>query len=58
MNNSDFLTPSEAAEYLKICKSTLYKLIKTGKLPAVKAGRQIRIAKCNIDRIFVQTKQQ
>lgn len=53
MNNSEFLTPSEAAEYLKICKSTLYKLIKSGKLPAVRAGRQIRIAKCNIDNMFL-----
>lgn len=53
MNNSEFLTPAEAADYLKICKATIYKIIKTGTLPAVRAGRQIRIAKSNIDKIFM-----
>ncbi|MDY3791445.1 MAG: helix-turn-helix domain-containing protein [Oscillospiraceae bacterium] len=45
MNNSKFFTPAGAADYLKICKATIYKIIKTGTLPAVRAGRQIRIAK-------------
>lgn len=53
MNNSEFLTPSEAAKYLKVCKATIYKLIKSGKLPSVRAGRQIRIAKSNIDNMFL-----
>ena len=53
MNNSEFLTPSEAAKYLKVCKATIYKLINTRKLPAVKVGRVIRIAKSNIDKISV-----
>ncbi|MGN1102053.1 MAG: helix-turn-helix domain-containing protein, partial [Huintestinicola sp.] len=42
-----------AAEYLRVCKATVYKLIKSGKLPAVRAGRQIRIARCNIDKMFL-----
>ncbi|MBP0956076.1 MAG: helix-turn-helix domain-containing protein [Oscillospiraceae bacterium] len=53
MKSSEYYTPAEAAEYLKICKATIYKMIKTGTLPAVRAGRQIRIAKSNIDRIFM-----
>lgn len=58
MNDTEFMTPSEAAKYLRVCKATVYKMIKSGKLPAVRAGRQIRIAKCNIEKIFIQTIQQ
>lgn len=53
MNDTEFMTPSEAAEYLRVCKATVYKMIKSGKLPAVRAGRQIRIAKSNIDNMFL-----
>ena len=53
MNDTEFMTPSEAAEYLRVCKATVYKMIKSGKLPAVRAGKQIRIAKFNIDNMFL-----
>lgn len=52
MPDYDFLTPAEAAEYLRVCKATVYKLIKTGKLPAVRAGKQLRIARSSIDNIL------
>lgn len=37
----------------KMIVEDIYKLINTGKLPAVKVGRVIRIAKSNIEKISV-----
>jgi len=39
------LTPKETAKILKISRSSLYSLLKSGKLPAMKIGRQWRILK-------------
>lgn len=58
MSNYEYITPAEAAEYLKVCKAIVYKLIKTGKLPVVRAGRHIRIARSSIDIMAVPMKLQ
>jgi excisionase family DNA binding protein len=42
MENSDILTVEEAAELLKIPRSSVYKLAQEGKLPAQKVGRHWR----------------
>ena len=42
------LTVKEAAEILRVCTKTIYKIINSGDLPAVKIGREMRIAKSNI----------
>jgi excisionase family DNA binding protein len=44
------LTIEELASYLKIPKSTLYKLVRKGKIPAQKIGRHWRFRKASIDR--------
>ena len=44
------LTIDEMAEYLKIAKSTLYKLAQEGRIPAQKVGRHWRFRKAAIDR--------
>jgi len=44
------LTIDELAEYLKIAKSTLYKLAQQGRIPAQKVGRHWRFRKAAIDR--------
>ncbi|GAX91134.1 helix-turn-helix transcriptional regulator [Effusibacillus lacus] len=44
------LTAEEAAQILKISKYTLYELVKRGKLPAQKIGRQLRIDPDSLDR--------
>jgi excisionase family DNA binding protein len=44
------LTIDELAVYLKIAKSTLYKLAQEGKLPGQKVGRHWRFRKETIDR--------
>ncbi|HHH31005.1 MAG TPA: DNA-binding protein [Polyangiaceae bacterium] len=44
------MTIDELADYLKIAKSTLYKLAQQGRIPAQKVGRHWRFRKVAIDR--------
>jgi len=46
----DILTIVELSTYLKIPKSTLYKLVREGKIPSLKIGRHWRFRKIAIDR--------
>ena len=46
----DVLTIEELSTYLKIPKSTLYKLVREGKVPCQKVGRHWRFRKEAIDR--------
>ena len=45
----DLLTAQEAADYLKLKKSTVYEMIKRGEIPSAKIGKQLRIAKADLD---------
>ena len=51
MNNNEapVLTVDEAAEYLRIPKSSLYKLAQEGKIPAQKVGRHWRFHKATLE---------
>src|SRR3989338_5812378 len=42
-------TLDEVSKYLKLSKSTLYKLSQTGRMPSVKIGKQLRFRKSSID---------
>ena len=44
-----FLTTEEVLEYLHVNLRTIYRLIKAGKIPAVRVGRQWRFRKRDID---------
>lgn len=46
----EVLTIQELAVYLKISKSTIYKLVREGKIPSQKVGRHWRFRKEAIDR--------
>ncbi len=46
----DVLTLGEAAQYLKIAKPTLYRLLEDGKIPAFKVGNQWRFTRELIDK--------
>ena len=46
----EILTIDELSSYLKISKSTLYKLAREGKVPRQKVGRHWRFRKQAIDR--------
>jgi excisionase family DNA binding protein len=53
---SDVLTIEELATYLKIPKSTLYKLVREGKVPSQKIGRHWRFRKRAIDLWLEETR--
>ncbi|MEA5031354.1 MAG: helix-turn-helix domain-containing protein [Sphaerochaeta sp.] len=44
------MTIDELVQYLKIPKSTLYKLVREGRIPSQKIGRHLRFRKKTIDR--------
>ena len=52
---NDVLTIDELSTYLKISKSTLYKLVREGKIPSQKIGRHWRFRKETIDRWLDET---
>ena len=45
-----FLTLDEVSKYLKIPKSTLYKLTERKEIPSVKIGKQLRFRKSSLDK--------
>jgi len=47
---SEIMTLEETAKYLKIGKSTLYKMAREGRIPAVKIAKQWRFRKEEIDK--------
>jgi excisionase family DNA binding protein len=49
MNTDGFLTTEEVLEYLQVNLRTVYRLIKAGKIPAVRVGRQWRFRKSDLD---------
>jgi len=50
------LTIEELSAYLKIPKSTLYKLVREGRIPSQKVGRHWRFRKMAIDRWLEETR--
>jgi excisionase family DNA binding protein len=46
---SSFLTTEEVLAYLKVTPRTIYRLIRTGELPAVRIGRQWRFRRQDLD---------
>src|SRR5258706_1058679 len=49
MMDETFLTTEEVLEYLQVNLRTVYRLIKAGKIPAVRVGRQWRFRKRDVD---------
>ncbi len=47
--DESFLTTDEVLEYLQVNLRTVYRLIKAGRIPAVRVGRQWRFRKRDID---------
>ena len=46
---TELMTVEEVADYLRVTEKTIYRLLKQGKIPAVKVGRQWRFEKAKID---------
>lgn len=49
MDDDTFLTTEEVLEYLQVNLRTVYRLIKAGRIPAVRIGRQWRFRKHDLD---------
>lgn len=49
MMDEAFLTTEEVLEYLQVNLRTVYRLIKAGRIPAVRVGRQWRFRRSDID---------
>jgi len=49
---NNILTVKEVAQYLRIGERSVYKLIKQGKIPAVRILNKWRVDKTQIDEIF------
>lgn len=56
MAPNDVLTLEELSVYLKIPRSTLYKIVREGKIPCQKVGRHWRFRKAAIDRWLEEAK--
>src|SRR5512143_2332129 len=50
MIDDAFMTTEEVLEYLHVTQRTIYRLIKAGRIPAVRVGRQWRFRKQDVDR--------
>lgn len=46
----DVMTLNEVAEYLRIPRSTVYKLVREGRIPGQKIGRQWRFRRAVVER--------
>ena len=42
-DSGTFLTVAEVAELMRVSKMTVYRLVHSGELPAVRAGRSFRV---------------
>lgn len=42
-NGSQFLTVAEVAQLMRVSKMTVYRLVHSGELPAVRVGRSFRV---------------
>lgn len=58
MNNNRWLTISEAAEYINYSIYSIYKFIRLGMLPVIKAGgkAKMQIDKLDLDKFMLRNK--
>lgn len=54
----DVMTLNEVAEYLRIPRSTVYKLVREGRIPGQKIGRQWRFRRAVVERWLGDTESQ
>ncbi len=51
-NQSRFVTVAEVADQLRVSNMTVYRLVQSGQLPAVRVGRSYRIRDIDVDRFL------
>lgn len=55
--NSELLTVSDAADYLKVSQMTIWRWCQSGRLPAFKIGREWRIERSALEDIIRKNRQ-
>jgi excisionase family DNA binding protein len=53
-SQSGFVTVAEVAEQLRVSNMTVYRLVQSGALPAVRVGRSYRIHAADVDRYLAE----
>jgi excisionase family DNA binding protein len=56
-NQDDFLTISQAAEYLNLAKQTLYGFTSTNQIPFIKKGKKLHFRKADLQAWVLEGKQ-
>ena len=49
ISESQFLTVAEVAAMMRVSKMTVYRLVHSGELPAVRVGRSFRVLERDVD---------
>ena len=49
ISDSKFLTVAEVAGMMRVSKMTVYRLVHSGELPAVRVGRSFRVLEKDVD---------
>ena len=49
ISDSRFLTVAEVAAMMRVSKMTVYRLVHSGELPAVRVGRSFRVLEKDVD---------
>lgn len=52
--SSPFLTVAEVAESLRVSKMTVYRMVHSGELPAVRVGRSFRVPEAAVDQLIAE----
>jgi excisionase family DNA binding protein len=52
--NDRLLTVSEVAATMRVSNMTVYRLIKSGQLPAIRVGKNFRIRESDVDKYLAQ----
>lgn len=53
--HDDFLTVAEVAAIMRVSKMTVYRLVHSGELPAVRVGRSFRVPAHAVDEYLRQS---
>ena len=48
-SNAQFLTVAEVAERMRVSKMTVYRLVHSGEMPAVRFGRSFRVPEAAVE---------
>lgn len=48
VNEIELMTPREVAETMRVSTMTVYRLVKTGTLPAIRVGKHLRIRRTDL----------